>query len=156
MSEPREEMHTLVDFLVQARRETYAISHGESLDDTTEQMVWSFEDWRYCDRYAGTNPYGGQELVWRGNQVVWMMNYYAEVLSDTVPINQIYAYQREVLGQPDREHLMRGPERHRRGDFAYQNTVDGELSDFIGEETIVFKNEKVYRMRFHGGSVRAA
>ena len=91
-------MREFIDFLVEARRGTYAIPHGTKLDDATEQMTWSRAGWTYRDRYAGSNPYGGQELVWQDGKVVWMMNYYAEVISESVPLEEIYAYQREVLG----------------------------------------------------------
>jgi len=146
-------MREFIDFLVEARRGTYAIPHGEKQDDDTEQMTWSRSGWAYRDRYAGGNPYGGQELVWRSGKVVWMMNYYAEVVSESASLEEIYAYQREVLGQPDPEHLMRGPAIHRNGDFAYRNSVDGDISEFVGEERITWRDELVYRMRFHGGTV---
>ena len=158
MSDHTALLHELVDFLVDARRGTYAIPHGNKLADATEEMVWSRGNWVYRDRYAGNNPYGGHELVWRDDNVVWMMNYYAEVVSDSllaknISAEKVYAYQMEVLAQPDPNHLMRGPANHASGDFAYANQVDGDLTNFTGEEIISFQGETVYRMRFHGGVI---
>ncbi len=143
----------LVDFLVEARRGTYAIPHGDKLDDGTEQMVWRRDVWTYCDRYAGQNPYGGQELVWCDDQVVWMMNYRAAVLSDLRPMEEIYDFQRTVLGEPDPDHLMRGPAIFVRGLYTYRNDIEGDLNGFAGVETISHDGEEVYRMVFHGGLV---
>ncbi|MDJ0607770.1 MAG: DUF5680 domain-containing protein [Kiloniellales bacterium] len=143
----------LVDFLTQARRETYAIPHGESLGDGTEHMAWDRGEWSYRDRYAGTNPYGGQELVRREGKVVWMMNYYAEVLTARPSMDEIYAFQREVLGQPDPARPMRGPARYASGPFTYRNEVRGDLDRFSGQETIRHEEAEVYRMVFHGGLV---
>jgi hypothetical protein len=148
-------MRDLIDFLVVARRETYAIPDGTPVGDGTTQMLWDKPGWSYRDRYAGQNPYGGHEIVWRDGQVVWMKNYMAEVLSVRVPMARIYDFQREVLGQPDPEHLMRGPAAYQRGAFAYANTVTGDLARFSGEETIRHEGFPVYRMIFHGGLVGA-
>ena len=57
---PEHPLHRLLTrealFEAMARRETYAIPHGERLADGTEQMVWDNGDWCYRDRYAGQNP----------------------------------------------------------------------------------------------------
>jgi hypothetical protein len=82
-----------------------------------------------------------------------MKNYMAEVLSDLRPMAEIYDFQREVLGQPDPEHLMRGPASYENGAYAYRNTVEGDLARFSGEETIAWQGTAVYRMIFHGGLV---
>ncbi len=143
----------LVDFLVEARRQTYAIPHGEKLADGTEQMVWDRGIWSYRDRYAGQNPYGGHELVWCDGRVVWMKNYMATVLTDHPPMGEIYAFQRTVLGDPDPDHLMRGPASYVEGPFVYRNTVDGDIFQFSGVETISHDGIDVYRMIFHGGLI---
>ena len=146
-------MQDLIDFLVIARRETYAIPDGTPLEDGTAQMAYDHGPWRYRDRYAGMNPYGGHEIVWKDGQVVWMKNYLAEILSDLRPMAEIYDFQREVLGQPDPDHLMRGPARFENGPYSYANTVAGDLARFSGEETIAFDGTPVYRMIFHGGLI---
>ncbi len=146
-------MEALIDFLVEARRVTYAIPHGTAVGDGTEQMIYDRDEWGYRDRYAGYNPYGGHELVWHQGKVIWMKNYIAEVLSDVRPMSEIYDFQREVLGQPDPEHLMRGPAHYENGDYSYKNEITGDLSFFSGQEFIYYKGEAVYRMTFHGGNI---
>ena len=144
---------TFADFLALARRETYAIPHGEALGDGTEQMAFDRGAWRYRDRYAGQNPYGGQELVWFEDRVVWIKNYFAEVVSARCSSEEIYRFQRKALGQPDPAHLMRGPARFRDGRFRYETAIEGDLSRFHGEEVIYFDDLEVYRMILHGGHV---
>ena len=144
---------TFEEFLALARRETYAIPHGEKLEDGTEHMAFDRGSWRYRDRYAGQNPYGGQELVWFEGQVVWIKNYLAEVVSEVCSSEEIYRFQRLALGSPDPQHLMRGPALFRDGRFRYENRIEGNLDRFNGEECIYFDDLKVYRMILHGGKV---
>ena len=141
-------------FLAKARRETYAIPHGQPLGDGMEVMSYDAHGWSYRDRYAGQNPYGGHELVWRGENIVWMKNYMAEVLAEAPCMTDIYAFQREVLGQPDPDHLMRGPKRYDSGPFSYANRIEGDIGRFQGEEVILYEGETVYRMILHGGFLR--
>ncbi len=141
------------EFLALARRETYAIPHGENLGDGTEHMAFDRGQWRYRDRYAGQNPYGGQEMVRFEGRVVWIKNYLAEVISETCPSEEIYRFQRLALGNPDPQHLMRGPAQFRDGRFRYENRIEGDLGRFHGEESIYFDDLMVYRMILHGGKV---
>ena len=144
---------TFAEFLAVARRETYAIPHGEKLQDGTEHMAFDLGAWRYRDRYAGLNPYGGQEMVWFEGRVVWIKNYLAEVISDTCSSEEIYRFQRLALGNPDPQHLMRGPAEFRDGRFRYENRIEGDLDRFQGEEFIFSDDLMVYRMILHGGKV---
>ena len=146
-------MKELIDFLVEARQVTYAIPHGTAVGDGTEQMIYDRDEWRYRDRYAGQNPYGGHEIVWRNGKVIWMKNYMAEVVSDERPLAEIYDFQREVLGQPDPNHLMRGPAHYANALYSYTNNIQGDLSYFIGQEQIFYNGVEVYRMTFHGGRI---
>ena len=146
-------MEALIDFLVEARRVTYAIEHGTPVGDGTSQMIYDRDEWRYRDRYAGQNPYGGHEIVWRDGEVVWMKNYIAKVVSDSRPMSEIYDFQREVLGQPDPEHLMRGPAHYANGAYRYTNNIEGDLNYFTGHEQIFYNGKEVYRMTFHGGRI---
>ncbi|MEM7802555.1 MAG: DUF5680 domain-containing protein [Chloroflexota bacterium] len=146
-------MKDLIDFLVEARTVTYAIPHGTAVGEGIEEMSYDRGEWRYRDRYAGQNRYGGQEMVWRYDQVVWLKNYIAEVVSNRRPTSEIYSFQREVLGQPDPEHLMRGPAYYTNGFYRYTNQIEGDLSFFIGMEQIYYDDEEVYRMTFHGGKI---
>ncbi|MEO0389360.1 MAG: DUF5680 domain-containing protein [Pseudomonadota bacterium] len=145
---------TFADFLALARTKTYAIPYGEPLGDNTEHMAFDHGDWRYRDRYTGHNPYGGQELVWFQGQTVWMKNYLAQVLSDICPMDDIYDFQRHALGQPDPNHLMRGPALVEQGSFRYTNEISRDIQQFAGTETIWFGSTPVYRMVLHGGALR--
>jgi hypothetical protein len=143
----------LVKFLIKARRATYAIPDGESSEDGGEQLTYMAGSMAYRDRYFGMNPYGGQELVWNVGHVVWMMNYYAEVTSDDIPLSDIYEFQRLVMGNPVEEKPMRGASGFRQGDFEYRNTSEGNLEGFTGREVILHRGKEVYWMVYHGGIV---
>ena len=143
----------LIEFLSDARRQTAAQEHPEELPDATRQFSWHQPQWTYVDRYTGTNPYGGQTLVWSQGQVVWMMNYYAEFVSDSVAAREIHAFQRKMLSQPDSDNPIRGPSEFTDNQFCYRNSVTGELTEFYGDEQIMCNDIEVHRMRFHGGLI---
>jgi hypothetical protein len=145
----------LVTFLIEARRATYAIPDGESSGDGGEQLTYQDGAWAYRDRYFGKNPYGGQELIWKGEQTVWIMNYYAQMTSERVPIAEIYDFQMEVMRNPIAENPMRGPSGYKRGDFEYRNETQGSIERFTGRESILYQGEEIYWMIYHGGLVDA-
>jgi len=146
---------TFEEFLACARRTTYATPTGTLLGDGTSHMSYDDGPWRYRDRYAGLNPYGGQEIVWHDGRPVWIKNYVAEILSEPVPATEIYAFQRRALGQPDPERLMRGPPRMADGLYVYTTDITGNIDRFEGSETITYDTVPVYRMILHGGRLGA-
>jgi hypothetical protein len=65
----------LLQFLVIAKTSTYAAG-GEAFERNLEDdsKVFTYEDkqsgFKYIDRYFGFNPFGGEEIVWKGNRPV--------------------------------------------------------------------------------------
>ena len=76
-----------------------------------------------------------------------MKNYMAEVLTDQPPMAEIYAFQREVLGNPDPGHLMRGPESYANGLWTYRNTVTGDLARMVVQDGEGFTRGLEVRVR---------
>ena len=85
----------LSKFLVKAKIATYA-SEGEGgekdLEDGSKELTYEEEEFRYRDRYFGFNPFSGEEVVWKNNEFIWVMNYYGKVVSDKIPAKQIYEF----------------------------------------------------------------
>ena len=70
----------LNEFLIKAKVSGYATG-GEGkeikLDDGGLKFLYKEKDLVYSDIYYGFNPFAGQELVRKGNKVIWMLNYYS-------------------------------------------------------------------------------
>lgn len=58
------------------------------------------------------------------------------------------------MRQVSADRPFRGPESFTEGDWVYQDSHQGSLDRFEGEETISFANRVVYRLTYSGGSIR--
>jgi hypothetical protein len=145
-----------IPFLLKAKHQTYA-SGGEgnapTLEDGAHEMSYREGEYVYRDRYFGFNPFIGEEVVWRDNKVVWAMNYYGMVTDESVAADDIYHFLQKALQQVSAERPFRGPHEFREGDYLYQDTSEGDVAQFSGEETIFYKNTQVYLLTYHGGKV---
>lgn len=85
----------LQDFLVRAKISSYATG-GESgerrLPDGGKEFSFDSNGYRYRDTYYGLNPFSGEELVWRKDQLMWSMNYYGGVISDKISAIDVYKF----------------------------------------------------------------
>lgn len=145
-----------VPFLLKAKLKTYATGgegNERDLEDGAREMSYREGDYVYRDRYFGFNPFVGEEVVWRDNKVVWAMNYYGMVIDESVPAGDIYRFLQKALQQVSAERPFRGPHEFREGDYLYQDTSEGDVAQFSGEEAIFYKNTQVYLLTYHGGKV---
>lgn len=144
----------LLAFILQAKLSTYA-SNGEGaeriLPDGCHEMSWTADEWHYCDRYYGYNPFAGEEVVWQAGRTVWVMNYFGEVTSDAAAPKDVYAFLRKALQKVGPEAPYRGPLLHIEGDFEYRDENDGHPDHFHGVERIHFQGSQVYVLYYHGG-----
>lgn len=147
----------LSEFLVKAKKNTYA-SFGEGgekkLEDGSKELVYQEEDFIYRDRYFGAKDFVGEEIVWKNNQLVWGMNYYGFTLSASIEPEKLYQFLKKALLNVEVEKPFRGPDQLNERDFIYASSVYGTLERFHGEESIFYKDEKVYRLWYHGGTIQ--
>ena len=145
-----------ISFLLKAKLKTYA-TRGEGnerdLEDGTREMTYQEENYLYRDRYYGFNPFVGEEVVWENGKAIWAMNYYGMVTDESVQAGDVYRFLQEAMQRITAERPFRGPDEYREGDFVYQDTSEGNLSQFSGEETIFFQKKQVYLLTYHGGTV---
>ena len=146
----------LKDFLVKAKVGTYA-SDGEGkekiLEDGSKELIYESGEWRYCDRYFGFNPFIGEEIVWLNNEAVWGMNYYGRILSDEVNAKLLYKFLRNAMRLVEAERPFRGPTEFQEKEWDYKDESHGTVDNFEGTETIYFREEKVYELKYHGGLI---
>jgi hypothetical protein len=147
----------LEQFLIKAKLHTYAGS-GEGgerlLEDGCKELGFQEGEFKYRDRYFGWNPFVGEEVVWQGEQIVWAMNYYGVVLTETVSPSQVYGFLQKALGQVKEDRPFRGPAHWREGDWEYVDESQGAVERFLGVEQILYSGQVVYRLDYHGGKVK--
>ncbi|MBU2629708.1 MAG: hypothetical protein KKE61_13905, partial [Proteobacteria bacterium] len=92
---------TLIDFIIKAKLSGYA-SGGEGQEKKFDDGYLGFElmsdGYRYLDRYNGFNPFSGFEHIYDSDDtLIWIMNYYGEVLPGGSDPKGIYLFLKEAL-----------------------------------------------------------
>ena len=114
------------------------------------------DGYRYLDRYNGFNPFAGSEQIFDSdNALLWVMNYYGEVLSSGSDPKSIYSFLKEAMLLVSPEYPFRGPEKLEKQNFRYENQQHGSIERFHGIESIYENDEKVYVLYYHGGGIKA-
>lgn len=139
----------LVQFLLRAKRETYAAGRGQvaSSRPASHDLRYEEGDLVYIDTYLGNPKFGGQEALWRGGAPLWCMNYIGRVLNDQFSGD----FLKQALLNVPNDQPFRGPSIWRSGEYAYHCIVTGVLEWFSGYEEIFCGDIKTYECFFHGG-----
>ena len=148
----------LEQFLVKAKVNAYA-GAGEGgeglLPDDSKELTFEEGAFRYRDRYFGWNPFIGEEVVWKDDEIVWGMNYYGLVFDEVIPAVRVYAFLQRAMNQVNALRPFRGPDSMREDEFEYIDESQGTLARFAGEEKTFYQGREIYRLQYHGGSIRA-
>lgn len=151
---------TLADFLVQAKRRTYASQGGgafvQPVFHSSKQLEYELEDYLYRDIYFGSRFFAGQEVVEYRNSPVWSMTYSGGVTvpSPTNELTEIYDFLRQALMLVNHQTLFRGPESFQHSRFLYSNKYEGTIERFRGSETIEIGDRIVYELYYCGGAIK--
>ncbi|MBT4175186.1 hypothetical protein HOC80_05325 [archaeon] len=147
----------LKEFLIKAKKATYA-STGEGgekvLEDGSKELIFKEATFKYRDRYFGFDPFVGEEIVWKEDQLIWAMNYYGKIFGEQVPAKEIYTFLKKALNLVEEKRPFRGPSELEEGDFKYVDVNNGTLEMFEGKEEIFYKGELVYFLYYHGGFLK--
>lgn len=148
---------TLIDFIINAKISGYASgSEGQErkFDDGSLGFEFMADNYRYLDRYYGFNPFSGTEHIYDvNNSLIWIMNYYGEVLPTHPEPKNIYSFLREAMSLITPAYPFRGPAKFERGNLRYQNKQNGTLDSFHGVESLYEGDERVYFLYYHGGNM---
>ena len=148
---------TLLEFILEGKVSGYA-SGGEGqekiFDDGSRGFEFVRAGYRYLDRYYGFNPFAGTEHIYAADgPLLWVMNYFGEVLSTHSDPMKIYSFLREAMRLVSPEYPFRGPATLERGNLRYENQQHGTLDSFHGIENVFEGNERVYFLHYHGGKM---
>jgi hypothetical protein len=148
----------LSQFLIKAKISGYATG-GEGkelkLEDGGFKFYYKEHDLEYSDIYYGFNPFFGQEIVRQNNRAIWIMNYFGETTFQRKEAVSVYQFLKLALQHPDPKLPLRGPKYFGKDNFIYRNSGNGNIDLFFGEEIIKFENKQVYKLRYHGGTIKS-
>ena len=161
MSSNEASREQFVDFLLEAKRRTYAGQGDEAtvtpLVPGSKQLEHRDGDYLYRDIYFGMAYFVGQEVVFRREQAVWSMSYAGGVMPlsrDGHDTRAIYAFLRLALRHGGQDAPYRGPAAFTRDALTYTNATDGSLTMFSGVEAISREGAQLYECRYAGGLLR--
>jgi transcriptional regulator with XRE-family HTH domain len=143
---------TVIDFLIRAKKSTYA-AHGAETSPSrpnSHDLRYAENDLLYIDTYLGGEKFAGEEGLWYEDKPFWSMNYAGRLLAEGFSGD----FLKECLMLVPREYPFRGPLVHHNGDFTYHCVVNGEFEWFNGYEEIFLGSKKVYECVFHGGVIK--
>ena len=142
----------IVDFLIRAKRATYAGKGAETKPSRTgsHDLVYRERDLMYYDTYLGGEKFAGEEALWISDVPVWSMNYIGRVTGSLFSGD----FLKEALLHVPEDMPYRGPEKYGNGDYLYSCSVDGGFDWFQGKETISLRGNQIYECVFHGGLIR--
>ncbi len=145
-------MDRIIDFLIDAKKVTYAGKGAESKSSRPSSHDLEYQDGnlRYLDTYLGGASFAGEEAVWEDSIPIWSMNYCGRVLEEEFEGD----FLKEALSNVPKDMPYRGPRYYRNGSFEYKCIVEGDFGWFTGHEDIYKDNKKVYECNFHGGTIR--
>jgi hypothetical protein len=144
----------LRDFLIEAKKNTYASGEGSKVTPSrvgAKDLPYRRGNYSYLDSYFGEINFAGQEVVWLENSAIWGMNYFGVTLN---PVEGFPTFLFDSLKRVTRDAPYRGPEQYTFKEFEYNCSWSGNLLLFFGEEKIIYKKEEIYRLTFHGGTIK--
>ena len=143
-------LQDLARFLVKAKKNTYAGDGKEvsSQRPDFDELEFIEGDFEYRDSYFGLYQAPGQEVVRYKGKPVWLMAYSGgmkkQYHKDLDFAEQTYAFLRKVLSQVEESKPFRGPDSFKEEDYEYINKVEGDITQFKGRESILYKGEEVF------------
>lgn len=155
-----QELIDLHNFLIEAKKETYANENVEKVKSTrrgSHDYEYTKDNWTYHDTYFGGTDFQGQEVVYQQEDTpIWGMIYYGRTLDESLSEEAMDKALRPALMQVGQDDIIpvRGPKEFENQGYQYTFKVTGDLTSFEGEETIEKEGNKVYTLKCHGGIIR--
>lgn len=151
-------MINLEEFLIEAKKQTYANENVEKVSNTrqnSKDYEYKKDKMVYHDTYFGGTNFIGEENV--DGKTYWAMNYYGVTLDETLGEEAMDKALRPALMNvgKDKDIIpVRGPKELINGEYKYSFEVNGDINSFSGIETIYKNNEKIYELKCNGGLIK--
>lgn len=121
---------SVIDFLIKAKRATYAGKGAETSSSRIEShdLIYRDGEMTYYDTYLGGERFAGEEALWIADKPYWAMNYIGRVTGENFSGDFLKA----ALLQVPFEMPYRGPVAYSDGDYSYECSVQGGFDWFQG------------------------
>jgi hypothetical protein len=143
-------------FIVRAKSATY-VGDGKpspSCRPGSHDLKFSTGDWAYLDSYFGGRDFIGEETVYFKEKPVWVMNYYGRILrSELITPAQAGQVIKASLSQMYLQGRFLGGFTHKYEGFTYSDDSKGEMTSFLGKESISREGILAYELYYHGGLI---
>lgn len=155
-----QELIDLQNFLIEAKKETYANGTVEKVKSTrrgSSDYEYKNDKYSYHDTYFGGTDFQGQEVVYQQDDTpIWGMIYYGRTLDESLSEEAMDNALRPALMQVGQDDVIpvRGPKEFENQGYKYTFKVTGDLTNFEGEEMIEKDGKKIYTLKCHGGMIR--
>ncbi len=152
------DLDNLQAFIVKAKSATYVGSGSpvESCRPGSHDLSFEQGPFRYLDSYFGGTDFIGEEIVYFDGDPVWAMNYYGYILQpEKITGAETGGMIKASLSKMYAEGRFLGGWDHHKGDLAYHDRSEGDLTHYTGREWIEKNGEMVYELRYHGGLIKA-
>ena len=155
-----QELIDLQNFLIEAKKETYANGTAEKVNPTrrgSSDYEYKNDKYSYHDTYFGGTDFQGQEVVYQQDDTpIWGMIYYGRTLDESLSEEAMDNALRPALMRVGEDDTIpvRGPKEFENQGYKYTFKVTGDLTNFEGEETIEKDGKKIYTLKCHGGMIR--
>ena len=155
-----QELIDLQNFLIEAKKETYANGTAEKANPTrrgSSDYEYKNDKYSYHDTYFGGTDFQGQEVVYQQDDTpIWGMIYYGRTLDESLSEEAMDNALRPALMRVGEDDTIpvRGPKEFENQGYKYTFKVTGDLTNFEGEETIEKEGAKIYTLKCHGGRIR--
>ncbi|MFO0704655.1 MAG: DUF5680 domain-containing protein [Candidatus Andersenbacteria bacterium] len=147
----------LAAFLNESNKATYANKSAKKVVSArlgSEDYHFEKGKLAYHDTYFGSRDFIGEEIVYEQEKPVWGANYFGFILDSKTREEDVYDFLRTALMQVHNDKIpVRGPKRFIQGNKQYTFVVEGDLSNFSGDEQISFDGKIVYHCKIHGGNI---
>ncbi len=150
----------LINFLIEAKKNTYADETGRSKVSSSRKESVDFEyqkdNMMYHDTFFGGVNFMGCEVLYLDDKVIWGMNYYGNTLDDSLSEEAMDKVLRPALMQVGESDVIpvRGPKNFDNGEYHYSFKVEGNMENFSGIEEIKKDDKLIYRLVCTGGVIK--
>jgi len=149
------DIQALKQFLLDSNAAGYIVGDEKQWikePDSSTTIPFTKKEWSSHDNFFGGEPYGGRLVVSYNGKPCWIMVYYGWVAEGVKP-DSVYAMLRKALKNMPADYPVRGPKELVDGEYLYQNTWNGAVERYVGEEQITLNGNIIYKANYLGGLV---
>jgi hypothetical protein len=149
----------LADFIVEANKNAWAAGTGKVQTRLKDGKSLSYArgDWELEDDYTGYFSAPGMTRVLYKGRTTWSMAYFGpgQTTGQEALVKPTFSFLKEALMLVAPEMPFRGPSEYKNGEWRYTFRLSrGDITDFLGNESVYNKDTLMFAQTIGGGLVR--